>query len=61
MGHLNQHAGAVPGVRVPSGSSAMAQVDQDLEALFNDLVGPFSLYVGNDTHTAGVMLLFGRI
>ena len=61
VGHLQQYAGAIPGLRVAAGGPPVAQVDEHLEPLFNNLVGLAAFDVGNDANAATVVLLFRRI
>ena len=55
--NLNQHAGAVAGLRIAAAGSAMLQVLQHLDALLHDCVALCALDVGDKPETAGVMLV----
>src|SRR5678815_516559 len=52
--HLNEDAGAVTGVRLAPARAAVFQVDQDLQRLFDDVMGAMSLDVHDKTHAARV-------
>ena len=53
MGHLKHQARAVAGLRVGALRTAVAEVDQDLNALPDDLVGLGPVYVGDEADAAG--------
>ena len=55
--NLNQQAGAVAGLRIATAGAAMGQVDQDLNALLNDLVALLAANAGDKPHAAGVVLM----
>jgi hypothetical protein len=61
VGDLDQDAGAVAGFRVAPAGSAMGQVDQDLDALEDDVVRLVALDVGHETDAAGVPFVGGMI
>ena len=58
---LDQHAGAVAGLRVAPGGATVAKVDQHLYAFVDDLVRLLALYVGDNTHAASVVFLLRRV
>ena len=55
--NLDQDAGAVAGLRVAARSAAMGQVDQNLDALADDLVAFFAADAGDQAHAAGIVLI----
>ena len=55
--NLNQDAGAVAGFRIAAARAAMRQVDEDLNALGDDVVRRFAVDVGDKADTAGVVLV----
>ena len=55
--NLNQDAGAVAGFRIAAAGAAMRQVDQDLNALDDDVVRFLTLDVGNEADAAGIVLV----
>ena len=57
---LNQHAGAVAGFRIAATSAAVGQVDQNLNALDDDVVRFLAFDIGYEADTAGVAFL-GRV
>jgi hypothetical protein len=54
--NLNQHTGAVAGLRIAAAGAAVGQVDQDLNALLNDGVSLLSADAGYKADAAGVVL-----
>ena len=60
IGNLNDHAGTVTGEGVGATGAAMAEVNQHLEALFDDLVRLESFYVRDETYATGVLVI-GRV
>ena len=54
---LDQHAGAVAGFRIAAAGAAVGQVDEDLNALDDDVVRFLAFDVGNEADTAGVVFL----
>ena len=56
-GQLNQHARPVASLRITPSGAAMAKVNQNLHTFINNLVCLLALYVGNNSHTASIMLL----
>ena len=61
MRHLQQDAGPVPRLRVAAASPPMAQVDQNLQALGDDLVGLAAPDVGDHAHPATVVFQPGGV
>jgi hypothetical protein len=57
MGNLDQHTGAVTGLRVAAAGTTVSQIDQDLDALLNNLMALFATNTGDKTDAAGVMLV----
>ena len=55
--NLNQDAGAVAGLRVAARRAAMGEVDENLEALADDLVAFFAADAGDKSHAAGIVLI----
>jgi hypothetical protein len=56
MGHLQQHAGTVPGVGFAAAGTAVIEVAQDRNGLLQDLVRLAALYVDNEADPAGIVL-----
>jgi hypothetical protein len=56
MGQLDKNSGPVSGPGVGTASSSVAQVDEYLKALLDDVVGLHTLYVGDNTHPTGIVL-----
>ena len=54
---LDQHAGAVAGFRIAAAGAAMRQVDQDLNALDDDVVRFLALDVGDEADSAGIVFV----
>ena len=54
---LDQHAGAVAGFRIAAAGAAVRQVDQNLNALDDDVVRFLTLDVGNEADSAGIVLM----
>ena len=54
---LDQEAGAVAGFRIAAAGAAMRQVDQDLNALDDDVVRFLALDVGDKANAAGIVLV----
>ncbi len=61
MRDLDQQAGAVAGHRIAAAGAAVRQVDQDLDALEDDVVRLFPFDVGHKADAAGVALAGGVI
>ena len=59
--HLQQNAGAVPGVRVGAGRPPMPQVDEHLQRFGDDGMGLFALDIGDHADAAGVVLLLDGV
>ena len=57
VGNLDQHAGAVAGFRVAAAGAAVRQVDEDLDALEDDVVGLLAVDVDHEADAAGVVLV----
>ena len=57
MGNLNQHARAIPGVRIAAASAAMGQVDEDLDALDDNVVGPLTVDAGDKPDATSIALV----
>ena len=55
--NLNQNAGAVARFRIAAAGAAMRQVDEDLDALFDDVVRLLAFDIGDKTHAAGIVLV----
>ena len=55
VGHLNQDAGAVTGVRLAAAGAAVLQVDEDLQRLRDDVVRALALDVDDEADAAGVV------
>ena len=55
MWQLGQDAGAIAGFLLGTASSAMIQVQKNLDALLDDVVGFDVLQVRNETDAAGVV------
>ena len=54
---LNQQPGAVAGFRIAAAGAAVRQIDEDLNALFDNVVGLLALDVGHKADAAGIVLL----
>ena len=61
VGHLQQDAGAVAGVRLAPAGAPVQEVDQDLERLAHDGVRLSSLDVDDEADAAGVVLVAGIV
>jgi len=57
VGNLNQDACAVAGLRVATGSASMGEVDEDLEALADNLMAFFAAYAGDQSHATSIVLI----
>src|SRR5277367_4295653 len=55
--HLDQAAGAIPDQRVGPDRAAMVKIDQDLQSALDDIVRFSSLYIGDETYAARVVLV----
>jgi hypothetical protein len=54
--NLDQQAGPIPGIGVAAAGAAVAQVDQDLDALLDDVVLGLPVHPRHEADAAGVML-----
>ena len=54
---LDQDAGAVAGSRIAAAGAAVRQVDQNLDALEDDVVRLLALDIGNEADAAGIVLV----
>ena len=61
VGHLNQNAGAVTGVRLAAARAAVFQVDEDLQRLLDDVVRAMSLDVHDKSDAAGIVFGSGVV
>ena len=61
VGHLQQDAGAVAGVRLAAAGAPVEQVDEDLQRLLDDRVRGASLDVHDEADAAGVVLVGGVV
>ncbi len=61
VGDLDGEASAVTGFRVAAASATVGQIDEDLNALEDDVVGLFALEVDDEAEAAGIALLGGRL
>ena len=57
VGNLNEDAGAVASLRIAACRAAMGEVDENLEALADDLVAFFAADVRDQAHAAGIVLI----
>ena len=57
MGNLNQNARAVARLRIAARRAAMGEVDQHLQALANNIVAADAANVGDQPHSAGIVLI----
>ena len=58
---LGQHAATVAERRVRTDRAAMVEIDQDLQALFENVVRLAVLHVGDEADAAGIVLLGGIV
>ena len=56
---LDQEPGAVASIRIAATCAAVSEVDEDLNPLFDDVVGLLAFDVGHKTNSAGIVLLAG--
>ena len=61
MRNLNQHARAIAGFRIAAASPAVGQVDEDLNAFGNDIVGAFAENVHDEADATCVALVPGVV
>ncbi len=59
--NLDQNARAVARLRIATACAAMRQINQDLDALQDDVVRFLPLDIGDKAHAAGVMLILGTV
>ncbi len=59
--NLGQHAAAVAERGIRADRAAMVEVDQDLQALFEDVVRLAVLHVGHEADAAGIVLVGGIV
>src|SRR3972149_1204506 len=59
--HLDEKAGAVAGARVGATGAAVAEVDEHLQPLGDDLVRALAADVGDEADAAGIVLLRGVV
>jgi hypothetical protein len=57
VGDLNQDAGAIAGTGIAAAGAPVGQVDQNLDALEDNVVRPLALEIGNEANAAGIVLL----
>jgi hypothetical protein len=57
MRDLNQDASAVARLRVAAAGAAVREIDQNLNALFDDLVAPLAAQAGYKTDSASIVLV----
>ncbi len=55
--NLDQHAGAIAGLRIAAAGAAVSQVDQNLNALDDNVVRLLALDVGDKADAAGIVLV----
>ena len=55
--NLDQHAGAIAGFRIAAAGAAVRQVDENLDALDDDVVRFLALDVGDEADTAGIVFV----
>jgi hypothetical protein len=58
---LNEDAGAVAGFGIAAAGAAVRQVDEDLDALRDDVVGFVALDAGDEANAAGVVFVAGMV
>ena len=61
VGNLDQDARAVAGLRIAPAGAAMRQIDQDLDALQDDVVRLAALDAGDKADAASVMLVLRAV
>ena len=57
VGNLDEDAGAVTGFGVATAGSAMGQIDEDLDAFGDDVVGRFGVDVDYEAEAASIVLV----
>ena len=55
--NLHQNAGAVAGERIAAAGAAVSEIDENFQALTDDLVAFLAANVHDETHSAGVVLI----
>ena len=60
MGDLDHDPGPVPAFMVGAFTAPVLQVLQDVQGIVDDVIGPFSLDVDDETHPAGIVFV-GRV
>ena len=61
VGDLDEQAGAVAGFRVTTAGAAVGEIDENLDAFSNDVVGFVAVDVDDEADTAGVALVHRAI
>ena len=61
VGNLDENAGTVAGFRIAAAGTAMGQIDEDLNALLNDVVGFDVLDVSDEADATGIALICGIV
>ena len=61
MRNLDQNAGAIARFRVATAGAAMRQIDQDLNALQNNVVASLSANAGHKPNSARIMFVAGVV
>ena len=59
--NLNQEAGAITRLRVAATRPAMSQIDEDLDAFFDDVVRFLALDIGDETDATGIVFVGGVV
>ena len=59
--NLNENAGAVAGFGIAAAGAAVGQVDEDLDAFGDDVVGFVAFDAGDEADAAGVVLVAGVV
>ena len=55
--NLNQDTGAIAGLGIRTDSTAMGQIDQNLQPLLNDGMAFLAFDIGDETDAAGIMFV----
>jgi hypothetical protein len=61
MRNLDKDPGAVPRLGIAAACASVGQIQQDLETLLNDVVRFMAVDVGDESDTAGVVLVGGVV
>ena len=61
VGNLDEHAGAVSGLRVAAAGAAMGEVHQNLDSLDDDVVRLAAFDIGHEANAAGIAFLAGIV